>query len=77
MTNIPETGFLRVSQIVGNKKTTPHVPAILPICKTRWYEGIKDGKFPAPVNLGKRTRAWPVKVIRQLVDDIASGKVVL
>ena len=31
MQNLPETGFLRLSQIVGNPKANPPIPPIIPI----------------------------------------------
>jgi len=31
---------------------------IIPISKSSFYAGIKSGKYPAPVKLGKRTSAW-------------------
>ena len=31
---------------------------IIPISKSSFYAGIKAGKYPAPIKLGKRTSAW-------------------
>lgn len=62
---IPETGFLRLPQIVGDKKN--NIPAILPIGKSTFLKRVKDGVFPAPVRLGERTVAWKVEDIKALI----------
>jgi predicted DNA-binding transcriptional regulator AlpA len=64
---LPETGFLRVNQIIGNPKATPPVPAIIPVSKSTWWAGVKSGLFPSPVKLGPRVTAWRVEDIRALI----------
>ena len=56
--------FYDLNQIIGNKTT----PAIIPISKSSWWSGVKDGRFPQPVKLGKRTTVWRVKDIRLLFE---------
>lgn len=66
---IPETGFLRLSQIVGNPKANPPIPAIIPVSKSTWWQGVKDGRYPQPVrSLGKRITVWRAEDIRALVE---------
>jgi prophage regulatory protein len=62
---LPETGYLRIWQIIGNKKT--NVPALIPISRTSFLNGVKSGRFPKSVKLGERTVAWRVEDIRKLV----------
>lgn len=69
VTQLPQTGFLRVSQIIGNPKARPPIPAIIPISNTAWWDGVKSGKYPRPVKLGPRTTAWRVEDIRALVES--------
>ena len=64
MHNLSIEGFLRLNQIVGNKTT----PAIIPISKSSWWAGVKEGRFPQPVKLGKRTTVWRISDIRKLVE---------
>jgi prophage regulatory protein len=64
---LPETGFVRISHIVGNPKTNPPIPAIIPVSKSTWWAGVKSGRFPKPVKLGPRTTAWRVEDIRNLI----------
>ena len=49
MHHLPETGFLRLKQIIGNAKSVPPVPAIIPVSKSTWWEGVRKGKYPQPV----------------------------
>ena len=70
MNQLPQTGFLRVAQIVGRPKANPPIPPIIPVCEATWWAGVKSGRFPAPVKLGPRTTAWRIEDIR---DFIAHG----
>ena len=72
MHNFPETGFVRLKQIIGDKKADPPIPAVFPIGKSQWWEGVKSGRFPTPVKLGPRTTAWRVEDIRALIDELAA-----
>lgn len=67
MNTLPETGYLRLSHIIGNPKADPPLPAIIPVSKSTWWAGIKAGRFPAPVKLGPRITAWRVEDIRALL----------
>ncbi|MDP1771083.1 MAG: AlpA family phage regulatory protein [Methylobacter sp.] len=67
---LPETGFLRLSQIIGNKKT--NTPALIPVSRTSWFNGIKLGKYPKSVKLGERTVAWKAEDIRDLIDSLGN-----
>jgi len=73
MTQLPETGFLRLRQILGNPAVRPPIPPIIPIGKSAWWQGIKDGRFPKPVKLGPRTVAWRVQDIRALCASMPSS----
>jgi prophage regulatory protein len=67
---LPETGFLRLPQIIGNQKVNPPVPALIPVSKTNWWAGVKSGKYPKSVKLGTRTTAWRVEDIRALITEL-------
>jgi prophage regulatory protein len=67
MHHLPETGFLRLPQIIGNPRADPPVPAIIPVKKSCWWEGVKTGRFPKPVKLGPRVTVWRVEDIRDLI----------
>jgi len=68
---LPEAGFLRIWQIVGNKKT--NTPALIPISRTSFLNGVKSGKYPKPVKLGERTTAWKIEDIRALIASLGGA----
>lgn len=68
MINLPETGYLRLPQIVGDSKANPPIPAIIPIGRSSWWKGVKDGIYPKPIKLGPRTTVWKVEDIRNLIE---------
>lgn len=72
MTQLPETGFLNLRQIIGNPKANPPTPALIPVGKTTWWEGVKTGRFPKPVKLGPKTTVWRVEEIRALIDRLGN-----
>lgn len=59
-TVLPQTGFVRLSAILA-----PNGP--IPVSKSTWWAGIKDGRFPKPVKFGPRITAWRVEDIRTLI----------
>lgn len=64
--NFPETGFVRIKQIIA-----PYGP--IPVSKSTWWAGCKDGRFPKPVKLGIGVTVWRAEEIRALfetTDDI-------
>ena len=67
--SLPETGYLRLNQIVGNPKAVPPIPPVIPISKASWWAGVKEGRFPTPVKLGPRTTAWRIEDIRRLIES--------
>lgn len=66
---LPEYGYVRLRQILGDPKSDPPCPAIIPVSRTTWYQGIKDGRYPKPVKLSARIAAWRVEDIRALVES--------
>ncbi len=57
----PKTGFVRLPSIIA-----PLGP--IPVSKSTWWAGVKDGRFPKPVKLGLRITAWRVEDIRALIE---------
>jgi prophage regulatory protein len=75
MSVLPETGFLRLSQIIGNPKAIPPIPAIIPVSKSSWWLGVGDGKYPKPIKLGPKTTVWKAEEIRGLIERINNQEV--
>ena len=61
---LPSTGFLRLSQVLQ----------FVPIGKTAWYNGVKEGRFPKPIPLSARTAVYRVQDIADLIDRISQGQ---
>lgn len=65
---LPETGFLRLPQIIGNSKAVPPIPPLIPVSKSTWWQGVKEGRYPQPVRtLGARITVWRIEDIRTLI----------
>lgn len=56
---LPETGFVRL----------PTILRLIPVSRSAWWQGIKDGRYPAPVKLSPRVTAWRVEEIRALIQN--------
>ncbi|MEP0314836.1 AlpA family phage regulatory protein [Hyphomonas sp.] len=63
---LPDTGFVRLRSILA-----PTGP--IPISKSTWWAGVKDGRFPKPLKLGARVTVWRVEDIRDLIENGAQG----
>ena len=70
MRQLPESGFLRQRQILGDPKANPPIAPIIPISPSRWWAGIRAGRYPQPVRLGPRTTAWRASDIRALLKQL-------
>jgi predicted DNA-binding transcriptional regulator AlpA len=51
-------GFLRLPQVLE----------IIPVGKSTWWAGCKNGRFPRPVKPGPRTTAWKAEDIAALLE---------
>lgn len=67
MSHIPEIGFLRLQQIIGDAKAVPPIPPIIPIGRTAWWTGIREGRYPAGIKLSPGVTVWKVEDIRKLI----------
>jgi prophage regulatory protein len=69
MNRLPETGYLRLPQIIGDPKADPPLPPLIPVGKSTWWAGVKSGRYPTPVRtLGLRITAWRAEDIRALIE---------
>jgi prophage regulatory protein len=55
------TGYVRLADILA-----PAGP--LPISKSTWWAGVKEGRYPAAVKLGRRITAWKIEDILALME---------
>jgi len=66
---LPETGFVRLPNIIGNTKSRSAHSPIIPVSKSTWWAGVKCGRYPQPIKLGPRITAWRVSDIRALIEE--------
>lgn len=59
---LPATGFLRLAGVLAPKGP-------IPVSRSTWWAGVKDGRFPKPLKLGPRTTVWRIEDIRALIED--------
>ena len=57
----PKTGFVRLSQILAPKGP-------IPVSKSTWWQGVKDGRFPQSYKLGPRMTVWKAEDIRTMFE---------
>lgn len=61
---LPEVGFLRLPQVLQ----------FIPVSPSSWWQGVREGRFPKPVPIGKRTSVYKAEDIRALIEKINSGE---
>lgn len=71
--SLPEIGFVRLAQIVGNPKAKPPIPPLIPISASSWWNGVRSGKYPQPMKFGPKTTVWRAEDIRALIEAGAPG----
>jgi predicted DNA-binding transcriptional regulator AlpA len=62
--NLPQVGFVRMKDIL----------VVFPVSSSNWWAGVKSGRYPQPIKLSKRTTAWRVEDIRELIEQASNGE---
>lgn len=70
---IPQTGFLRLPQIVGDSKANPPIPPLVPVSKATWWAWCAAGKAPKPYKIGERVTVWKAEDIRAFIEQGGKG----
>jgi len=68
--HLSEASLLRLPQIVGDKKRG--IPPLVPVSRSTWWAGVKDGRFPKPVRIGERCVAWRARDIEALIEHLGA-----
>ncbi|MCL7997025.1 AlpA family phage regulatory protein [Brucella sp. BE17] len=58
--SFPTTGFVRLNQIIAPR-------GLIPVSKSTWWAGVKDGRFPKPLKLGPKITVWRAEDIHALI----------
>jgi predicted DNA-binding transcriptional regulator AlpA len=59
---LPECRLRRLKSIVKPN-------GVLPIGRSTFLEGVRSGRYPAPIKLGPRITAWRDEDIRKLIEE--------
>jgi len=54
-----DRGFMRL----------PAILKLIPVGRSTWWAGVKEGRFPKGVKIGKNTTAWRCEDIMKLVES--------
>ena len=68
---LPQTGYVRLTQIIGDKKAG--IPALIPIARSSWWNGIAEGRYPKGVKIAPHTTAWKIEDIRALIERLGGA----
>ncbi len=65
MSNLEKESLLRLPQVLK----------IIPISKSAWWQGCKDGRYPKPIKLGPRTTVWKASDISAFMRQLSRSPV--
>ena len=52
----------------------PKVLELIPVSKSTWWQGVKEGRFPKPIKLTPRTSCWLADEIHDLIDEAKGAR---
>lgn len=61
--------FLRLKGIIGDRKANPPIPALIPVGRSSFYAGVKNGIYPKPVMLSPRVAVWRLSDIQAIINQ--------
>ena len=56
----PSDSLVRIGKIVGPN-------GLIPVSRSSFYQGIRDGIYPKAVRLGKRTSVWRMSELMRVI----------
>lgn len=54
----------------------PQVLRLVPVSKSTWWAGVRQGRFPQPVKIGPRTTCWKAADVFELIERTTAGTTV-
>jgi prophage regulatory protein len=60
--NLEMPGFQRLDNVL----------AIFPVSRAAWYAGIAEGRYPAGIQIGKRSVAWSNASLKALIEEVSN-----
>lgn len=62
MDNLDNAALLRLPQVLN----------LIPVSRSAWWVGCKNGRYPKPVKIGPRTTAWRAEDIKALLRKLSA-----
>jgi prophage regulatory protein len=50
----------------------PQVLKLVPISRSAWWNGVREGRFPRPIKLGPKTTCWRAADLFALLNQLGS-----
>ena len=63
MDNLDNAALLRLPQVLN----------LIPVSRSAWWAGCKNGRYPKPVKIGPRTTAWRAEDIKTLLRKLSAS----
>ena len=63
MDNLDNAAMLRLPQVLN----------LIPVSRSAWWAGCKNGRYPKPVKIGPRTTAWRAEDIKALLRKLSAS----
>lgn len=63
MDNLDNAALLRLPQVLN----------LIPVSRSAWWAGCKNGCYPKPVKIGPRTTAWRAEDIKALLRKLSAS----
>ncbi len=70
-TRIDPNGLYRIKTIVRTKEGCP---PLFDMSASTWWAGVRSGRFPKPVRMGKRMTRWRGSDLLAFVDRVSEGE---
>jgi prophage regulatory protein len=64
-------GYLRIWDIIGDRKRG--INPLIPVGRTTWLNGVKEGKYPKPIKLSDRVTVWKRSDILKLLETMGKA----
>jgi len=55
--NLPKEGLLRIKQVLQ----------FIPVSRSHWWQGVKEGRYPQPMKLSERVTVWKASDIKAVI----------
>lgn len=67
---LPRAGLVRLEQILGDPRSDPPIPPLIPVSKSTWWSGVRSGRFPPAIKVTPGVSAWRWEDIGQLLEAL-------